>query len=87
MSKKGDLRGQRARMGIVPAILVGVLLALATPLDADEETRRLLQALWVDTPARPTLAPQFSLPDVNGAAIRLAELQGRIVMLYFWTTW
>jgi len=76
-----------APMGIVPVFLLGILLALATPLDADEETRRLLQALLVDTPARPVAAPQFSLPELNGSAIRLADLQGRIVMLYFWTTW
>lgn len=76
-----------ARMVIALGVLAVVLLALAPPLDADEETRRLLQALWVDTPVRPAVAPQFSLPDLNGAAIRLADLQGRIVMLYFWTTW
>jgi len=76
-----------ARIGIVPVILLGILLALATPLNADEETRRLLQALLVDTPVPPAAAPQFSLPELNGSAIRLTDLQGRIVMLYFWTTW
>lgn len=74
-------------MVIATVVLVGVLLALATPLDADEETRRLLEALWVDTPARPMVAPQFSLPDLNRTSIGLAGLRGRIVMLYFWTTW
>ena len=75
-------------MGIVLAVLVGALLAPAAPLDAgDDETQRLLKALRVDTPARPTLAPEFSLPDLSGATIRLADLKGRIVMLYFWATW
>ena len=78
-------RRRVAPMGIVPVFLL--LLALATPLDADEETRRLLQALLVDTPVPPAAAPQFSLPELNGGAIRLTDLQGRIVMLYFWTTW
>lgn len=90
MSKKQNIGWFRARVDrlvIAPLVLVGTLLALATPLAADEETRRLLQALWVDTPVRPAVAPQFSLPDVHGAAIRLADHQGRIVMLYFWTTW
>lgn len=81
------LRTKVARMVIAPVVLVGVLLALATPLGADEETRRLLQALWVDTPVRPAVAPQFSLPDLNGTSTTLAGLQGRLVMLYFWTTW
>jgi len=81
------LRTTVGRMVVAPIVLVGILLALVTPLDADEETRRLLQALGVDTLARPAIAPPFSLPDVNGTAIRLTDLQGRIVMLYFWTTW
>lgn len=75
------------RIGSVPVLLLGILFALTTPLDADEETRRLLRALLVDTPVPPVAAPQFSLPELNGRAIRLADLQGRIVMLYFWTTW
>jgi cytochrome oxidase Cu insertion factor (SCO1/SenC/PrrC family) len=90
MSKKqntGWFRTEAGRRVIAPLALVGILLALATPLEADEDTRRLLQALWVDTPVRPAVASPFSLPDLNGTPIRLADLQGRIVMLYFWTTW
>jgi cytochrome oxidase Cu insertion factor (SCO1/SenC/PrrC family) len=81
------LRTKVVRVLIAPLSLVGILLASATLLEADEETRRLLQALWVDTPARPMLAPPFALPDLNGASIGLADLKGQIVMLYFWTTW
>jgi peroxiredoxin len=32
-------------------------------------------------------APEFSLSDLSGRAIRLANLQGRIVFLNLWTTW
>lgn len=74
-------------MVIVPVVLVGILAGLVTPLEADEETRRLLRTLSVDTPARPAIAPPFSLPDVNGTTIQLTDLRGRIVVLYFWTTW
>ena len=90
MSKKQNIGWFRAKVDrrvIAPLVLVGILLALAPPLAADEDTRRLLQALRVDTPVRPAVAPPFSLPDLNGTSIRLADLQGRIVMLYFWTTW
>jgi hypothetical protein len=80
-------RRSGARIGIVPVILLGILLELAPPLDADEETRRLLQALSVDAPVRPAVAPQFSLLELKGSAIRLADLRGQLVMLYFWTTW
>jgi thiol-disulfide isomerase/thioredoxin len=33
------------------------------------------------------VAPDFSLPDLNGEAVNLRSLRGRIVVLNFWATW
>jgi hypothetical protein len=32
-------------------------------------------------------APAFRLPDLEGRMVSLKEYQGKVVMLYFWTTW
>ena len=32
-------------------------------------------------------APAFSLPDLKGRNATLAELRGKVVMLFFWATW
>lgn len=32
-------------------------------------------------------APAFRLPDLQGKMVSLQEYQGKVVMLYFWTTW
>jgi cytochrome oxidase Cu insertion factor (SCO1/SenC/PrrC family) len=32
-------------------------------------------------------APGFELPDLAGTVHRLAELRGRVVLLFFWATW
>ena len=35
----------------------------------------------------PTPAPTFSLPDLDGKAVRLEDFRGKVVMLFFWATW
>jgi peroxiredoxin len=31
--------------------------------------------------------PEFELPDTNGATLRSAALQGKVVVVRFWATW
>jgi cytochrome oxidase Cu insertion factor (SCO1/SenC/PrrC family) len=35
----------------------------------------------------PKPAPAFSLPDLDGRTRTLAELRGKVVLLFFWATW
>ena len=47
-----------------------------------------LPAAVLDTPA-PTgpLAPDFTLPDLDGTMWSLSQFRGRPVVLFFWATW
>ena len=35
----------------------------------------------------PKPAPAFSLPDLAGHTRNLADLRGKVVLLFFWATW
>ena len=35
----------------------------------------------------PKPAPAFSLPDLTGKQVRLEDLRGKVVMVFFWATW
>jgi len=50
-----------------------LLLAIAAPTAMGESS--------------PTAAPAFSLRDLDGKTLRLAEFKGRPVVLDFWATW
>jgi cytochrome oxidase Cu insertion factor (SCO1/SenC/PrrC family) len=70
-------------------VLLAAAVAALAPLAgvAAEDIRPLLEALRIDIPVQPLNAPAFSLLDLKGTPVRLTDFQGRIVMLYFWTTW
>jgi hypothetical protein len=48
-------------------------------------------ALWraagVVELSNPVPAPPLSLRDLSGELVDLRGLRGRVIMLYFWTTW
>ena len=57
---------------------------LATASLGAEPDFAALQVQRFDPP-RP--APFFALLDLDGSTVRLADLRGKVVLLYFWATW
>jgi cytochrome oxidase Cu insertion factor (SCO1/SenC/PrrC family) len=68
----------RLAAGLLAAALVAVP-ALAAGPD--------FEALQIQPYEPPKPAPRFTLPDLDGKARSLADVRGKVVLLFFWATW
>ncbi len=63
---------------VVVATSLAATTAVAAPDFASMQVQRY-------DPPKP--APAFELPDLAGHSRRLADLKGKVVLLFFWATW
>ena len=61
-------------------------LALAPASAAGPDASEALLAARI-TPLHGEAPTAFTLPDLHGRAVSLADFRGRAVLLYFWATW
>jgi len=72
-------------MKALVAAAVLVLTALAPLIGAGAAPNYAAMQVQPYEPPKP--APAFSLPDLTGRTVRLEDLRGKTVMLFFWATW
>ena len=71
------------RMISLVLILIG-LLPTTSGLAADID---VLMREFAMTPTGSKVAPSFSVKNLDGETVTLADHRGRAVLLYFWATW
>jgi len=65
--------------------IVGLALTLLTVGGAGAAPD--FASLQVQPYESPKPAPAFSLPGLDGTVTRLADLRGKVVLVFFWATW
>lgn len=77
----------RALAGLAVGLLVVGLLAVGLLVVGLASAAPDFAALSIQPYEPPKAAPAFSLPDLDGKTRQLADLHGKVVMVFFWTTW
>jgi cytochrome oxidase Cu insertion factor (SCO1/SenC/PrrC family) len=65
--------------------VIGLALALLTVGSAGAAPD--FASLQVQSYQPPKAAPAVALPGLDGKITRLADLRGKIVLVFFWATW
>jgi|RhiMethySRZTD1v2_1073278.scaffolds.fasta_scaffold252454_2 hypothetical protein len=79
------MRRSRLLRAVIATVLSVPFLLLDAAWPAVPEP--LLDALQLAKPTSRLEAPAFDLATVSGRSVRLADLRGRAVLLYFWASW
>jgi cytochrome oxidase Cu insertion factor (SCO1/SenC/PrrC family) len=74
---------RRIAAGSIVAAALWATVAAAQPAAVPSAWEKM----GVQVYESPKPAPAFVLPALDGGTVRLEDLKGKVVLLFFWATW
>ena len=61
--------------------------AVFSGFEARQRAEAYVASFQVQSFEPPKPAPAFALPSLDGRTVRLEDVRGKVVLLFFWATW
>ncbi len=74
-------------VGIVPLALLVALFSWALAKSGGAPVSRLVNSQSGEAAIQQRVAPDFSLPLLDGRTLKLSDLRGKVVVIDFWSSW
>ena len=76
-------------IAVVGLLSLGLLLlaGCGAPVSSSDDDPQAVAGGGSSKPKQPRVAPAFTLPRVGGGEVSLADSDGRVRLVDFWTTW
>ena len=71
---------------LLPLVIVAALLTAASSTAAPSAVDDLMIDME-NTPLEPQALPPLSVMTLDGGPVKLADVRGHVVLVYFWATW
>jgi len=68
-------------------LILGLCLVTACSKEKSEGKKDGAPSKAVTAAAEGSMAPDFSIKDLQGKEVKLSELKGKVVLVNFWATW
>jgi peroxiredoxin len=85
MTRIQRIRSGQIKLAVLAAVALLLIGCMRSSTLSNQSSSQSDSAIKAESQRK--AAPEFTLKDANGAAVKLADYKGKVVLLNFWATW